>query len=130
MDTARRLLSRLRPATLAYSDAAALRTVALRTRTLRIGLLVALLGLVVAAALLAPRAKGNAAQEVAPKTSGVLVVDLSRSIIDTEFDRIGTVLEHYARQKGHVGLVLFSDVPYEVLPPGSPTSAILPILHF
>src|SRR5919201_2576996 len=130
MDTARRLLERLRPATLGYSDAAALRGLARRTRTLRVGLLVTLLGLVAAAAVLAPRASGGGAQTVAPKTSGVLVVDVSRSIIDSEFDRIGTVLAHYAKQKGHVGLVLFSDVPYEVLPPGSPTSAIVPILKF
>lgn len=130
MDTARSLLARLRPATLAYSDAAALRRLAVRTRALRIGLLVTLLALVGAAAVVAPRANGRAVQEVAPKTSGVLVIDVSRSIIDSEFDRIGTVLAHYAKQKGHLGLVLFSDVPYEVLPPGSPTSAILPILHF
>jgi hypothetical protein len=130
MDTARRLLGRLRPTTLGYSDAAALRPLAARTRTLRIGLLVTLACLVAAAAFLAPRAHGRTDQEVAPKTSGVLVIDVSRSIIDSEFDRIGTVLARYAKQKGHVGLVLFSDVPYEVLPPGSPTSAILPILHF
>src|SRR2546421_104703 len=130
MDTARRLAARLRPPTLAYSDAAALRPAAERTRTLRVALFVALIGLVVVAAVLAPRAKGRAAEQVAPKTSGVLVIDVSRSIIDSEFDRIGTVLAQYAKQNGHVGLVLFSDVPYEVLPPGSPTSAIVPILHF
>jgi hypothetical protein len=130
MDTARRLAARLRPPTLAYSDAAALGPVAARTRTLRIALFVTLIGLVVAAAVLAPRAKGRAVEQVAPKTSGVLVIDVSRSIIDSEFDRIGTVLAQYAKQNGHVGLVLFSDVPYEVLPPGSPTSAIVPILHF
>jgi von Willebrand factor type A domain len=130
MDTARSLLERLRPTTLGYSDAAALRPLAARTRTLRIGLLVTLACLVAAAAFLAPRANGRANQEIAPTTSGVLVIDVSRSIIDSEFDRIGAVLARYARQKGHVGLVLFSDVPYEVLPPGSPTSAILPILHF
>ena len=130
MDTARRLASLLRPPTLAYSDSRALRAAAARTRTVRTALLLALLGLVVAAAVLAPRAKGRAAEQVAPRTSGVLVVDVSRSIIDSEFDRIGTVLAHYAKQPGHVGLVLFSDVPYELLPPGSPTSAILPILRF
>jgi hypothetical protein len=130
MDTARRFLGRLRPATLGYSEASSLRPLAQRTRIVRIGLLGTLLGLVVAAAVLAPGTGGAASQQVAPTTSGVLVVDVSRSIIDSEFDRIGTVLAHYAKQKGHIGLVLFSDVPYEVLPPGSPTSAILPILHF
>ena len=130
MDTVHSFLRRLRPTTIGYSDSAALRRLAGRTRALRIGLLVTLVGLVVAAAVLAPRGNGRSAQEVAPKTSGVLVVDVSRSIIDSEFDRIGSVLAQYAKQKGHIGLVLFSDVPYEVLPPGSPTSAILPILHF
>ena len=130
MDTARSFIGRLRPATLGYSDAGALRPLAARTRIVRIGLLLTLAGLVVAAAVLAPRANGRAGQEVAPTTSGVLVIDVSRSIIDSEFDRIGTVLAHYAKQRGHVGLVLFSDVPYEVLPPGAPTSAILPILRF
>src|ERR1051325_3802724 len=105
MDTARRLLGRLRPTTLGYSGAAALRPLAARTRTLRIGLLVTLACLVGAAAFLAPPAHGRADQEVAPTTSGVLVIDVSRSIIDSEFDRIGTVLAHYAKQKGHIGLV-------------------------
>jgi hypothetical protein len=43
---------------------------------------------------------------------------------------ISPVVLPMTRQKGHIGLVLFSDVAYEVLPPGSPTSAILPILRF
>jgi hypothetical protein len=130
MDTVHSFLRRLRPTTIGYSDAVSLRRLAGRTRALRIGLLVTLVGLIAAAVALAPRANGRSPQEVAPQTSGVLVVDISRSIIDSEIDRIGSVLAHYAKQKGHIGLVLFSDVPYEVLPPGSPTSAILPILHF
>src|SRR5919198_758453 len=130
MDTVKGLLARLRPAALEYSDTAAFERVAVRTRAVRLGLLAVLAGLVVAAAVLAPGAEARKADVVAANTSGVIVVDVSRSIIDSEFDRIGTVLAHYAKQKGHVGLVLFSDVPYEVLPPGSPTSAIVPILHF
>jgi hypothetical protein len=92
-------------------------------------LLLAVTGLVVAAAAVARSAKSGTTPLLG-STSGVLVIDVSRSITDAEFVTIGRVLRRLSATEGRVGLVFFSDVPYELLPPQAPTSALRPLLHF
>src|SRR5262249_52348655 len=54
----------------------------------------------------------------------------SKSIIDREFAMIGQTLRRLIATDTPTGLVVFSDVPYELLPPGSPASALVPILRY
>jgi hypothetical protein len=50
--------------------------------------------------------------------------------VDNEFRRIGGTLTGLIASATPTGLVVFSDVAYELLPPGSPASALVPMLRF
>jgi hypothetical protein len=50
----------------------------------------------------------------------VLVVDVSSSIQPRVYRQIGDTLERAIEEGGRFGVVLFSDVAYEMLPPGTP----------
>jgi hypothetical protein len=101
-----------------------------RTRTV-----VALLGL---AALLAAAAAAHAARDLHVRHTGflsadestILVVDLSLSIPPVVYRRMQRVLEAVSREDGTVGLVVFSDSAYELLPPGTPARELRPFLRF
>jgi hypothetical protein len=96
---------------------------------------VALLGL---AALLAAAAAAHAARDLqvrhtgflSPGESTILVVDLSLSIPPVVYRRMQRVVEAVAREDGTVGLVVFSDSAYELLPPGTPARELRPYLRF
>jgi len=63
-------------------------------------------------------------------SSGVIVLDVSRSISPQREVEIRTLLKHFATQSQHVGLVFFSDTGYELLPPGTPGTELTPIIHY
>lgn len=50
--------------------------------------------------------------------------------MDREFRQIGATLRRLIVTDTSTGLVVFSDVAYELLPPGSPASALIPALRF
>jgi len=126
----RRVLARLRVTAVAYGDLRALRRPVAVARALRIVLAVVLASLLAAAAVAAAHA-GRSRSELVPQTQGnVLVIDLSKSILDTDFVTIGATLRRLIATNTATGLVVFSDVPYELLPPGSPASALAPILRY
>ena len=131
MDSLRSLVARLRrPSAVPSSDLPSLRGAAVRTRLVRTGLAVALV-VVFGLALLAARSSGQSRSDIVPGgTTGVVVVDLSKSIITREFATIGATLRRLIATNTAVGVVFFSDVPYELLPPGSPASALVPLLRF
>jgi hypothetical protein len=86
---------------------------------------------VLAAAVVAAGSAHRSRSEIVPTgTTSVLVVDLSKSIIDRELRRVGATLRRLIATDTSVGLVVFSDVAYELLPPGSPASALEPMLRF
>jgi hypothetical protein len=96
----------------------------------RIGLAVALV-VVFGLAVLAARSSGQSRSDIVPGgTTGVVVIDLSKSIINREFATIGATLRRLIATDTPTGVVVFSDVPYELLPPGSPASALVPLLRF
>jgi hypothetical protein len=99
-----------------------------RTRIVRIVLAAALLAAVVAAFLVAPRHPGR--RYLPAKAVGVVVLDVSSSVRPSTYYRIEQTLDTIAASKGRFGLVLFSDVAYEALPPGTPGSELKPILRF
>jgi hypothetical protein len=62
--------------------------------------------------------------------SGVVVVDLSRSIGAEPERLLLRALQRLDSPDGRLGLVVFSDTAYQLLPPGSPGSELKPIEHF
>jgi VWA domain-containing protein len=102
----------------------------LRARLLRLvfaGAAVALL----AASLASARDLDTRERGLLPKgTTGVVVLDLSLSIADEDYDTVRSALEGIAKDDVRIGLVVFSDVAYELLPPGSPSSELRPLFRF
>jgi hypothetical protein len=131
MDSLSSFVARLRrPSAVPSSDLPSLRSAAIRTRFVRVGLAVALV-VVFALAALAARSSGQSRSDIVPGgTTGVVVIDLSKSIITREFATIGATLRRLIATDTPTGVVVFSDVPYELLPPGSPASALVPLLRF
>lgn len=123
-----------RPAApLASADAPALATARGRARGIRLGLAALVSGAVVAAVLLAPRPTGQLASLVSSGRSTVVVLDISQSVSDLVYREIARTLQGIvtaAGASGQIGLVLFSDVAQEALPPGSPASALAPFISY
>jgi hypothetical protein len=102
-----------------------------RTTLLRAALALALAATLAGAVLLA-RSAGSGRAAVLPEgaSTGVIVVDMSASIAGPTFERISTVLRGLVSANQAMGLVMFSDAAYELLPPNSPASALLPFERF
>ena len=58
-----------------------------------------------------------------------MVLDLSLSITDDDYVRIRRTLRRLIAEDATIGLAVFSDVPYELLPPGTPASELKPVLR-
>ena len=66
-----------------------------------------------------------------PVHSGdMIVLDLSASTASDTFSRIGETLRKLVANGGRYGLVIFSNVAYEALPPGTPASALRPLIPY
>jgi hypothetical protein len=126
----RRLRARLRRPAVAYADVRSLRRPVAVARVVRIVLAVTIAALL-AGAIVAASHAGRSRSTIVPQTQGnVLVIDLSKSILDTAFPTIGATLRRLIATDTPTGLIMFSDVPYELLPPGSPASSLVPILRY
>ena len=100
-----------------------------RTFAIRVGLVVAAVALLAAAAA---SARGLDVRErgFLPRGStGVVVLDLSLSISDRSYPEVRQAVRRLIRADAPVGLVVFSDAPYELLPPGTPASELKPLLR-
>ena len=62
--------------------------------------------------------------------SGVVVVDVSRSIGVSPERTLLRALKRLDSPDGRLGLVLFSDIAYELFPPGTPGTELRPIERF
>ena len=112
-------------------DLAQLTLPAQRTTLVRVGLALALAATLAGAMLLARTAgSGRAAVLPVGAKTGVLVLDVSASVAGPPFERVGTVVRGLAAANQAMGLVMFSDVGYELLPPNSPPSALQQFLRF
>ena len=112
------------------ADSAELAPAWRRTRAVRVALAVALVLLVIVTALLASRPTSHPLRFLPKASNGIVVLDLSASISSDTFNRIGQTLDELASTNGRFGLVAFSDVAYEALPPGTPSSALLPYARY
>jgi hypothetical protein len=115
---------------LPYSGAQGLARIAARTIVVRVVLSVALVALVLAAAAAARHPQLNKQPLVSPKAGGVVVLDLSASISSDTYSRIGQTLRELVARGGRYGLVVFSTSAYEALPPGTPASALKPLVRY
>jgi hypothetical protein len=115
-----------------YAGVAALARAAARTRLVRIALAVTLVALVLATAAVArhPRLHESAQTFVPPKSAGIVVLDLSASISSDTYSRIGETLRRLVATRADYGLVVYSDVAYEALAPGSPAAALAPLVRY
>ena len=124
-----RRLPRSRSGGLDSHDVDALRRPSLRTRILRGALLLAAIALLVAAASSASNLQTREKGLLPSGSVGVVVVDLSLSIADEDYDVVRRALRLLVEENAPIGLVVFSDVAYELLPPGTPASEIRPMLR-
>jgi hypothetical protein len=110
-------------------DVAGLRGVIRRTGVIRLVLAGAALALVLAAAASARDPKTSEQTLVPPDRIGVVVLDLSLSITDDDYATIRHTLRRLVAENASIGLAVFSDAPYELLPPGTPAKELAPILR-
>ena len=106
-------------------DVRVFRSAERRTRLLRAGLALALLATLAAAFLLARGPRAQAATVRGGKSS-VVVLDLSWSTSSSPRE-IEQTLRRLAASGSRIGLVVFSDVAYEMLPPGTPAAELRPL---
>lgn len=121
-------LLRSEPRIVSY-EAGGLRMAALRTNAIRIALLA---GALVLLGLTASTARGNDVSRkplLAGGGASVVVLDLSLSIGPKDYQGIRKALRRLIDDRARVGLVIFSDVPYELLPPGTPAAELRPLLR-
>jgi hypothetical protein len=117
-------------AVIPVAGARGLSRVAARTTLIRRSLAAALVVLVLLAAA-AARHPGVRQPNSLPVRSGdMIVLDLSASISSDTFSRIGDTLRKIVATGGHYGLVIFSNVAYEALPPGTPAAALKPLIRY
>lgn len=111
------------------SDVAAFHGVARRTQLLRLAFGGAALALVAAAAASARDLETHEQGLLPSGSTGVIVVDLSLSIVDEGYRSVDHAFRRLIAEDASIGLVVFSDVAYELLPPGTPASELRPILR-
>jgi hypothetical protein len=127
----RRLLDRLarRGAAVDSHDVAGLHGVIRRTGVIRLLLAGTALALVLAAAASARDPQTSESALIPPDRIGVVVLDLSLSITDDDYAMIRRTLRRLIAEDATIGLAVFSDAPYELLPPGTSAKELAPILR-
>jgi hypothetical protein len=130
MVTLRSSLRRLRGPAIPIATTAELAPAVRRTLFLRIVFGALLIGLVVGASETG-RSRAQAASGLVPGgVGGMLVLDVSRSIKPEANRTITAVLRQLIASHTRIGLVAFSDIAYELLPPGSPSAELQPLLPY
>jgi hypothetical protein len=110
------------------ADAGGLAAPARRTRLARLVLAGALVAVGVGTVASVPSSEGR--RFFPADTVGVVVLDLSSSIRPNTYDLIADQLRQLSSTDQRFGLVLFSDVAYEALPPGTPARELRPFIRF
>ena len=110
-------------------DVGSFRGVAMRTLALRV-LFAGGAVLLLAAAVSSARDLDTRDRGLLPTgTTGVVVLDLSLSILDDQSGVVRRTLQTLVDGDAPVGLVIFSDVPYELLPPGTPAKELEAVIR-
>ncbi|MEN3342055.1 MAG: von Willebrand factor type domain [Actinomycetota bacterium] len=113
------------------ADFAELQRAALRTSVARVALAAALAatfaGLFVSAG---SAGSGRAAVFPEGTDAGIVALDMSASISGPIYERVASTLRGIVDANQSIGLVMFSDTAYELLPPNSPPGALLEFIPF
>ena len=120
----------IRRAGLPTSAVRELEQTARRTLVRHVGLALCAVALLAAAVLLSTRLGARPTSYFATGGGGVVVLDLSTSVEPAKYRRIQRVLRSLAHTSTRVGLVVFSDVAYEMLTPGTRGDELRPMLPF
>ena len=122
-------LRRRRPVQLA--ELPELRPAALRTSVLRVVLALALAG-TLAGLVHVARSAGSGRAAVFPEgtSTGVVALDMSASISGPVYARVAATLRGIVDANQSIGLVMFSDTAYSLLPPNSPPGALLQFIPY
>ena len=119
----------IRPAAVGTHDVSSFRAASRRALALRVllggGAVLLLAAAVVSARDLDPNDRGL----LPAGTTGVVVLDLSLSIVDDQSGVVRRTLQTLIDADAPVGLVVFSDLAYELLPPGTPPQELRPIIR-
>ena len=100
-----------------------------RSRLVRLGLAVALVA-ALAAAIFAARGESATPILVATGSDGVIVLDVSGSVGPREYRQLVRALDEASESGRRYGLVVFSDVAYEVFPPGTDPAQVKALRRF
>ncbi len=102
-----------------------------RTSVVRLALAFALAG-TLAGLVLVSRSAGTGRAAVFPQgtDTGIVALDMSASIAGPIYARVATTLKGIVAANQSIGLVMFSDTAYELLPPNSPPGALLQFIRF
>jgi hypothetical protein len=101
-----------------------------RTLVIRVSIALLALGLLLAAFLLSRDLKALPTSYFASGSGGIVVLDLSSSVDQQKAQRAQRVIRSMAETEGRIGLVVFSDSAYEMLPPDTRSEELRPILRF
>lgn len=112
------------------ADARRLAAAARKTAGIRLAFAVALVVLAAATAVASVHAQSPTLRFLPRGSTGIVVLDLSASISTDTYQRIGQTLRELSATNGRYGLVLFSDVAYEALPPGTPSAELKPFARY
>jgi len=102
-----------------------------RTSLVRVILAAALAG-TFALLFLTARSAGAGRAAVFPQgaRAGVVALDMSASISGPTYSRVATTLRGIVNANQSIGLVMFSDTAYELLPPNSPPGALVQFIPY
>ena len=112
------------------TDPVALRRPWIFTTVVRLGLAAAMVAVLVAAFVTARQLDAPRATFLPTGTTGVVVLDLSQSVTDLVYRRISNTLAMISGSADPVGMIAFSDVAYELFPPGAPPSELRSFARF
>lgn len=126
----RRMPTALQRPAIPLADLDLLRRPLLRTTVTRLGLLVALAALASVSIWRATQLQASALSFLPRETSTILVLDQSKSVYLSGYREIAGLLRTFADADAPVGLIMFSDSAYELLPPGSHGEELRPLLRY
>jgi hypothetical protein len=120
-----------RDRSLVLGDLPRLRLPAQRTSVVRL-VLAAALAATLAWLFMVAKSAGTGRAAVFPEgtTTGVVALDMSASISGPVYARVATTLRGIVNANQSVGLTMFSDTAYELLPPNSPPGALLQFVPY
>jgi hypothetical protein len=99
------------------------------SRALRTGIALALAGLLAAALALALDRR-KLPSLLPTGSDGVIVLDVSGSVGPREYGQLAQALDEAVTERRRYGLVIFSDVAYEVFPPGTDPDQVRAVRRF